>query len=70
MKPEDFEAMDNLAVAFYALVLSESLCSVIVGCYSSRVPKEVQDYAQVLVAYFRAQLPDVGFMVRPSDWES
>lgn len=68
MKAEDFAKMDNPAVAFYVLGLAEALTGLLGGMYYFRVPKEVQDHAQVLVDYFRAQLPDDGFMVTPSDW--
>jgi hypothetical protein len=68
MKAEDFAKMDNPAVAFYVLGLAEALSAMMGGCYSMRIPGEVQEHAQVLVDYFRAQLPDDGFMVTPSDW--
>ena len=68
MKPEDFEPMKNPAVAFYVLALAEAFTAMMAGCYSSRIPKEVQKHAQVLVDYFRAQLPEDGFTVTPSDW--
>jgi hypothetical protein len=67
MKAEDFERMENPAVAFYVLALAEALTAMMSGCYSMRVPQEVQDHAQVLVDYFRAQLPEDGFTVIPAD---
>lgn len=68
MKPEDFDPMKNPAVAFYVLALAEALTGLVGGVYVFHIPKEVQEHAQVLVDYFRAQLPEDGFTVTPSDW--
>ena len=63
MKSEDFEVMKNPAVALYCLALSEALVGVVGSMYDSSVPREVQEYARVLVDYFRDQLPEDGFTV-------
>ncbi len=68
MKVEDFGKMDNPAAAFYLLALAEALAGMTGGVFMSRVPQEVQEHAQTLVDYFRAQLPEDGFSVTPSDW--
>ena len=69
MKLADFHPMESPAAAFYMLALAEALSGMAGGVYSFRVPEDVQREISLLVDYFRAQLPESGFMVLPSDWE-
>jgi len=68
MEVRDFGKMDNPAAAFYLLALAEALAGMTGGVFMGRVPQEVQKHTEMLVEYFRAQLPEDGFSVAPSDW--
>ncbi len=67
MEVEDFGKMDNPALAFYLSALADALVGMMNGHYFA-IPLEVHSHAQLLAEYFRAQLPEDGFSVVPSDW--